>query len=109
VVDASAGTQGFGFHLTNNADSNIIRKCTINTSTTSTSTNYAGIVISGTDATAIGTGTTLCDYNKIQNNTINGGYYGITLAATVAGANGSNEIVGNTISDFYFLWYLCCC
>ena len=102
VVDASAGTQGFGFHLTNNADSNIIRKCTINTSTTSTSTNYAGIVISGADATAIGTGTTLCDYNKIQNNTINGGYYGITLAATVAGANGSNEIVGNTISDFYF-------
>lgn len=103
VVNANAGTQGFGFHLTNNADSNIIRKCTINSSLTATSTAFAGIVISGTDADAIGTGTTLCDFNRIQNNTINGGYYGITLAATFAGgANGFNEIVGNTIHDFHF-------
>ncbi len=103
VVNANAGTQGFGFHLTNNADSNIIRKCTINSSLTSTSTNYAGIVISGTDADAIGNGTTLSDFNKIENNTINGGYYGITLTATVAGgANGFNQIVGNTIQDFHF-------
>ena len=103
VVNASGGTQGFGFHLTNNADSNIIRKCTINSSLTSTSTNYAGIVISGSDASAIGNGTTLCDFNKIENNTINGGYYGVTLAATFAGgANGFNQIVGNTINDFHF-------
>ena len=104
VVKADAGTFGFGFHLTSNADSNIIRNCTINTSLTSTTTNYCGVAISGSDGNAIGTGTTtaLCDGNKIQNNTINGGMYGITLAATFSGgANGYNEFTGNKIRDFY--------
>jgi trimeric autotransporter adhesin len=106
TIDASAGTYGWGVQLTANADSNIIRRCTINTSTTSTvAANYAGIVISGSETDPIGTGTTtaLCDANTIDRNTINGGYYGITLTATFAGgANGNNIITNNRIRDFYF-------
>ncbi|MGB8193186.1 MAG: hypothetical protein WCF67_14755, partial [Chitinophagaceae bacterium] len=37
---------GFGVQLINDADSNTIRKCTININTATTSTNYAGIVVS---------------------------------------------------------------
>lgn len=104
VVNAAGGTYGFGFHITSNADSNIIRKNTINTSLTATTANYAGIVISGSDTDPIGTGTTsaLCDFNKIDNNTINGGMYGITLTSTFAGgANQDNSITRNKVYDFY--------
>jgi gliding motility-associated-like protein len=102
TVDATAGTFGFGFHLTNNADSNVIRKCTINSSTTAITANFAGIAISGTDASAIGVGTTLSDFNTIDRNTINGGLYGVTLTATFAGgANGFNRITNNNITNFY--------
>lgn len=104
VVNAGGGTYGFGFHITQDADSNTIRKCTVNTNATATSANYAGIVISGADNNAIGTGTTtaLCDGNIIDSNTVNGGMYGITLTATFSGgANGFNRITNNTIKDFY--------
>lgn len=102
TVDASSGTFGFGFHLMNDADSNIIRNCNIITNSTATTTNFAGIAISGSNTDAIGTGTTLCDFNIIENNVINGGFYGVTMAATFAGgANGNNAIRKNTIRNFY--------
>jgi parallel beta-helix repeat protein len=57
---------------------------------------------SETDPIGVGTTTALIDANQILNNTINGGFYGITLTATFAGgANGNNLIKGNTIKDFY--------
>jgi gliding motility-associated-like protein len=104
TVQATGGTFGFGVHITGNADSNVVRNCTINTITTGTSTDFAGVVISGADNNAIGTGTTtaLNDGNRIHNNTITGGAYGVTLTATFAGgANGFNQITNNTIRDFY--------
>ena len=102
TVDASAGTFGFGFHLMNDADSNIIRNCNIIANATATTANFAGIVISGSNTDAVGTGTTLCDFNIIENNVINGGFYGVTMAATFAGgANGFNTIKRNSIQNFY--------
>lgn len=92
---------GFGFHLTNDADSNIIRNCTINLNTTSTSSNYAGIV-SSAGLTATTTGTNASDYNEFDNNTITGGYYGITNVGSSTVAVGNNKITNNTIRDFYF-------
>lgn len=104
-IDANGGTYGFGFHLTSDADYNIIKQCTINASLTSTSTTEtAGIAISGTDNSPIGTGTTtaLNDFNVIDSNIINGGYYGITLTATFAGgANGNNQFTNNQIMNFH--------
>ena len=102
VVPQGAATTeyGFGFHLLNSADSNIIRNCDINMSTTTTSTNFAGIVSSvGTTATT--TGTNLSDYNLFENNEITGGYYGITSVGSTTSAVGNNAMVRNTIKDFY--------
>ncbi|HEX6430838.1 MAG TPA: gliding motility-associated C-terminal domain-containing protein [Niastella sp.] len=103
VIAAGGGTYGYGVQLINNADSNTFRNCTINTSVTSTSTNYAGIVINSSDAGAISTGNTLCDGNVFDNNTITGGYYGITLVGntTTAGFLNNNSFTNNTIQEFY--------
>ncbi len=102
-VDASVGTYGIGFHLINDADSNIIRNCNIISSATNTTQgSTAGVAISGADNNAQGLGNTLCDFNQILNNTIAGGYYGVTQTADFAGgANGGNIISFNIIKDFY--------
>ena len=104
-IDASAATtNSIGIHLTNNADSNIIRNCTILSNPTTTAVgNSSGIAISALDNNAVGLGATgLNDANTIENNTITGGYYGVTLTANFAGgANGFNIIKNNIIRDFY--------
>lgn len=105
VIVPTGASNGYGVHLTGDANFNIIRNCTVNTSTTATTTNFAGIVISGSETEAIGTGTTgvlKCDNNQILNNTINGGYYGLTLASSfTAGAHGNNRFYGNKVNDYY--------
>lgn len=92
---------GYGFHLLNNADSNIIRRCTINLNTSSTSTNYAGIV-SSVGPTATASGTNESDFNEFDRNQINGGYYSITNVGSSTSAVGNNKITNNTLRDFYF-------
>lgn len=97
------GTYGFGVQLTNGADSNTISNCVVDINITSTSTNYAGIVVSSSLTSATGTGNTDCDGNTITGNVINGGYYGITLVA-----NSStymifgNRVTNNHVNDVYY-------
>ena len=59
VGGTSTGTYGWGIQLVNSADNNIIRRCNVTSSTTSTSTFFAGIVSSGsaTSATTSGANT----------------------------------------------------
>ncbi len=91
----------FGIHLLNDADNNTIKKCTINLTAASTSTNFAGIVLSGSAASATTAGSN-ADFNVIDSNTINGGYYGITvLGATGTPAKG-NRLSNNILQDWYF-------
>lgn len=93
---------GFGIHLMNNADNNIISGCTVTMINSLTSSNYAGIVIGGSLTSATATGNTLCDSNLITGNTIDGGYLGVSIVG-----NGStselygNKVVNNVIKDFY--------
>ncbi|THU40431.1 T9SS type B sorting domain-containing protein [Niastella caeni] len=102
IINASLGTYGYGVQIMSNTDSNVVRNCTINLSTTSTAQNFAGIVVNGSDAGPVSTGAVLSDDNIFSGNTITGGYYGITLVATFNnGANGNNKIIKNTIKDFY--------
>ncbi len=101
IINAGAGTFGYGVQLIADADSNIVSNCIINNNTAAITTNYAGIVINGTEAGPIGTGTVLCDGNIFSKNTITGGYAGITLNASLAGANGNNQYLNNVIKDFY--------
>jgi trimeric autotransporter adhesin len=104
VISATGTTTsqyGFGVQLINDADNDTIKNCTINITNASTSQNYAGIVVSASANSATGQGTTNCDNNGFINNTITGGYYGITLVASSTTSNSHNTITGNTINDFY--------
>ncbi|HUC83024.1 MAG TPA: hypothetical protein VMR70_19100, partial [Flavisolibacter sp.] len=101
IINAGSGTYGYGVQLISNADSNIISNCIINTNTTATTANFAGIVINGSETGVTSTGTVLCDFNQFIGNTINGGYAGMTLAASLTGANLNNRYINNTVKDFY--------
>lgn len=103
VIEATGlntGEYGFGVQLTNDADNNTISRCTININTTSTSSNFAGIVISGSPTSATSTGSA-CDNNIIDSNTVNGGYYGITVAGSTSSFIMNNKVTRNTLHDFY--------
>jgi hypothetical protein len=93
-------TYGFGVHLTNNADSNVIQNSIITVDQASTSANFAGICITGLTATTAGASG---NGNLIQNNEIHGGYYGISmqgLSTTVFDQD--NRVVGNTVNNTYY-------
>jgi len=90
LATGNTATQyGFGIHLLNGADSNVIANCVLYTDTTTTASNYAGIVISGAANSATASGSN-CNGNTIVNNMVNGGFYGIiynTCSATVVRKN----------------------
>ncbi|MBV4358182.1 T9SS type B sorting domain-containing protein [Pinibacter aurantiacus] len=102
ITALSTSTAGWGIHLTNDADSNTIRRCTISVNSVSTSSAFAGIVISGgTSASSSGS---YCDSNTIANNTIIGGFYGISMqGGTSTGTDypiARNQIINNNIREF---------
>jgi len=102
IITATGTTYGYGVHMLNNADSNIISNCTINVSTSSTSANYCGIVVNNAADVALTLGNSNCDSLSIINNTINGGAYGIIVVADgPTNYNYNNNISGNTVKEFY--------
>jgi hypothetical protein len=98
TLDAAAGS-GWGIQLKNESNNAIISNNTINLPLTSTSSAINGIIAgSATSSAGNNTSNTL-----IQNNTINGGYYGIQLNGNTGGTNASNnQIINNQVKDPYF-------
>lgn len=93
-------TYGYGVQLTNSADSNTVSNCIINLSLTTTSSNFAGITLSGATVTTNGDNG---DENLIIGNEVYGGYYGITargFSTTVFDQR--NHIRNNRVVDSYF-------
>ncbi|GAA4372827.1 T9SS type A sorting domain-containing protein [Hymenobacter koreensis] len=106
VIDATGGgtpgTFGWGVHLMNGSDRNSLINCSILSSTTSTSTNFAGIVASGSATSAITAGNS-ANFLTLQGDTITGGYYGIILnGASATALAGAHTIQNNVVRDFYF-------
>ena len=102
-VVSIAATNNFVIHLTNNADSNTIKNCTVDLTSaiTSTSTLNAGIVISGNLTSATGIGFSGSN-NTIINNTVIGGYYGITnIGQASTSPSTNNSIDSNFVQDVY--------
>ncbi|MBS4042788.1 MAG: hypothetical protein KGZ59_03130, partial [Chitinophagaceae bacterium] len=92
-VDVSSGSShGWGVVLTNQADSNIIRRCTITTSTSSNSSNYSGIIINGS-ATGTASQGNNGNGNLIEKNKIVGGYYGVYMYGSSSSNNENNQII----------------
>jgi hypothetical protein len=100
VINATGGTYGYGIQLTSNADNNKITNNTINGDLTATSLNFAGIVVSGSATSATSAGDAGSG-NLIQGNTVNGGYYGITLLGSTTSLNQGNAVRNNIVRDFY--------
>ena len=97
-ISTSTTQYAAGVFMTNGADSNTIANCTIVLDTTTTSANYVGIAITGSSVSATTAGSN-CDGITITNNTIIGGYYGITLMGNPT--INDNKITNNTIRNFY--------
>ncbi len=93
-------TYGYGVHLTNLSDSNIVSNCNVAVDSTSTSANFSAITISGATVTTNGD---FGNYNIISNNTTSGGYYGITMRGTSTTIfSQQNSIINNDIRNIYF-------
>lgn len=103
VINTGTGTYGYGVQLLNDADHNTISNCVISTNNSSTSTiNYAGVLINSTPSAITTTGASLCDSNTVIGNTITGGYAGVAIVAnTTTSQVFGNKILNNTITDFY--------
>jgi len=108
VIDPNnSSTYGWGFGLVRDADSNIVRKCTITVGVvTLTAQNTMGIYIGSTDNFPDANGLSYCDGNIITQNTITGGHDGIMLdnndGNNQAGYTPiyNNQITNNTIRNF---------
>lgn len=96
---------GYGVQITNSADSNTVKNCIVNLDSTSTSSNFAGITMSGTTVTTNGDNG---DANVVQNNEVSGGYYGITMRGiSTTVFNQRNQISGNNIRNYYYYGIYC--
>ena len=96
-----ATAYGAGVEIGTGSNYNTIKNCKIFLDDSTSSTNHIGIMICGSPG-SYSTGGNY-KYNKIINNQINGGYFGITIygiSATPTAAVG-NEIVKNRVSNFY--------
>ena len=100
VINATGGTYGYGIILTSNADYNRITNNTVNADIATTSTNFAGIALSGALTSPTSSGDTGSN-NTIEGNTVNGGYYGITLLGNTTRFNQGNIVRNNIVRDFY--------
>lgn len=100
TISNTDATYGYGVQITNSADSNTVSNCIVNLSTTTTSSNFAGITLSGATVTTNGDNG---DENLIIGNEVHGGYYGITargISTTLF--NQRNHIRNNVVEDCYY-------
>lgn len=92
----------FGIMLTGASSFNNITNNRINLDTVTTSTNFAGIVVTNSNTSAISAGAD-CNFNLIEGNTVVGGYYGITnMGTSTSVVKLGNIIRNNNLQRFHF-------
>jgi PKD repeat protein len=105
LIVRNLGTSlGYGIHMRDSAHHNTIKNCQIEIPQNTTSNNFAGVVL-GSGNTAIIGAPNFPHNNTIEDNTITGGYYGVTIIGNgngVANRAVGNKLINNTIHDFYF-------
>lgn len=103
TIDATGtGSYGYGVQLINNADNNIFTRNKIIINNTSTSSAYSGIIINATESGNTSSGSTLCDNNVFDKNTVTGGYYGATLVGGSDLPVTGNKFINNDFQDVYY-------
>lgn len=102
VVMNAASTYGFPIHVLSGSNYNTIKRNTIRTIENLSSSNYFGVVFSGTDISGTSAGSDM-SFNTVENNRVYGGYYGISFYGTTATFTSlkGNTIRNNKIIDSY--------
>jgi hypothetical protein len=101
IIGDSLFTTGFGIHIGNQSHHLTINNNTVDVGMTSTSSTNAGIVVSGSTASATTTGNNAQNLT-ITNNEVIGGYYGMTFIGSGSYLNNSGHLIqNNIIRDFY--------
>jgi hypothetical protein len=103
TVNSTNASIGYGIYFTNLANYNEITECVINMPANSTSTSHICIVASAVGGH--GSSGDWANYNLIQNNTLNGGYYCVHWYGSSSSSlttNVGNQFIGNTIQDWYY-------
>ncbi|MEY4969341.1 MAG: hypothetical protein RLZZ261_1112 [Bacteroidota bacterium] len=106
VIHANGtGTTQFGWavRLNNNADFNTFKRCVIKSDETSTSTNYAGIVLTPSATSATTASGATASNLTVDSCQIIGGYYGISLngnSSTMTVRPTNNKVTNCTIANF---------
>lgn len=96
----NGATYGYGVWITSNSDSNFVQNSLITVNNTATSSNFAGITISGSTPTTTGNNG---DYNTIQGNVVSGGYYGYSCNGTSSSVySQNNHVIDNEFKEFYY-------
>ncbi|MBK7764064.1 MAG: right-handed parallel beta-helix repeat-containing protein [Bacteroidetes bacterium] len=98
IINASAGTYGWGIHFINGADYNTVSLCTINTSTTDITLSSHHPVVMSNSATVTTTAGNNGNYNTFIDNTFQGGYYSVTMCGSGVGT----ENIGNNLTNNQF-------
>jgi len=92
---------GWGFLITNQSEDIKIKNCYIKTVGNSSSSEFAGIVASGSYLYPTTGGNTIKNL-EVSNNTIDGGYYGITLSGDVSNKTKGILISNNIVKNIYY-------
>jgi PKD repeat protein len=106
-IENTGATYGWGISMKVNGsqgcDSMLIKGCIIDVNQNSTSSNFAGIVISNSNTSVSATGHN-ANFSILDSNTINGGYYGISWygAGTSTSKSKSNILTRNTFNNQYY-------
>jgi parallel beta-helix repeat protein len=109
TIENTSANYGTCFYFTGQANYNVISNCKIQVNTTSTN-SYMVPIEAGSSESGIQTTGDNANYNRILNNTITGGYYGVMFFGTSTNVVCmGNEISGNTFTQQYyygiFLYY----
>ncbi len=99
-ITAGGAVYGFGIWLFNEANYNIIRKCTITTSTTTANNGYIAGIWIGNNTDINNPSGNNANHTIIEDNTIIGGETGILLAGATPAYNEGNVIRNNTLTNF---------
>ncbi|QHS62560.1 Ig-like domain-containing protein [Chitinophaga agri] len=92
---------GIPVHLTNDADNNTISNCVIDNTLTTSNDQYGGAGIALTGGPALTDDDAKCDNNTLINNTITGGFYGISLLGGQFTSVAGNKVINNKIYDVH--------
>jgi hypothetical protein len=100
-IEANGTSWGWVVFMTNGADHNTFKNSEFITTTSSISTFFAGVIMSGSPTGATTSGNN-GRFNTFENNYFEGGYYGIcAIGVNSTNLNPGNKIINNVFKDWY--------